>query len=203
MKRNKVYAITLPILAGLALVGSGFSVWYFTDGALSQNIEDISVQIDPYAEIGNLTVKNLGDKELHLHLDSPDDQGIHIHDEEHTVFDDIDLTYTYYVSSETSLDKQITFTAVVQTSTALDSYLNLTTSNYDYDSGATTFTLTQTLTPTGTTAGKEATIDIDLDPLAFEYREDKNPVDAASWEEMNTNLTSSTISITYSIEWTD
>lgn len=122
MKR-KTLTLVLPLLAGITLVGSGFSVWYFT--ANTSNEREVDVQLASYVDIGELSFVRTPTL---LYLDSTTHgdnglNGINMFDAEGSVCNDVDLAYTLDGTILDGTTLQVTVT--MEITIDLDAYVDV------------------------------------------------------------------------------
>lgn len=107
MKRKKSLGIVLPVLTGLTLIGTGFSVWYFTD--TTNNVElAAKVNLHGYAQIGSLKIsgEETAPNNVFLDFDSTAHNGGGINLKKGAdassaeLYNDINLTYAYSQDSQ-------------------------------------------------------------------------------------------------------
>lgn len=122
MKR-KTLTLALPLLAGITLVGSGFSVWYFT--ANTSNEREVDVQLASYVDIGELSFVRTPTL---LYLDSTTHgdnglNGINMFDADGNVCNDVDLSYTLdgTILDGTTLQVKVTMEITID----LDAYVDV------------------------------------------------------------------------------
>lgn len=199
--RNKMLGILLPVLAGVAVIGTGFSTWYFVTGGIQTKKQELDVQLAAAAEIGDLVITN-NPAPTTLHLDAsikdPADSGIHLGTLADGAFtpssDTINWSYTYQASAET-LGKHPEITVAVNI-VNIDSYIGIALSDEDTD-----YTLAGTATSgykyTWTyedetiaadyTTGQENTITQDF-TFVFSWKENKEPTSYDTWSALNTEI---------------
>ena len=194
--RNKMLGILLPVLAGVAVIGTGFSTWYFVTADSGAVDKTLDVHLAAAAEIGNLEITN-NPAPTTLHLDASSDTGIHLGtlaDNASTPSSDtINWSYTYQASAET-LGKHPKITVDVNI-VNIDSYIGIALSDADTD-----------YTPAGTaTSGYKYTWTYEDEKIAdytinqpktikhdftfvFSWKESMEPTDFATWSALKTEI---------------
>ena len=207
MKR-RILGIVVPVLAGLTIVGTGFSVWYFTSDATETSF-DTQVNLAGYAEIGNLQIKDRA-SHYRLFLDSTRDGGIALQSSADgaawTDTNTIDLTYELSVQDATYTDlndknPQITMEFTVPA--ALETYVSITLNSGALTPGTATDTITYTYTgqldfPNPVASG---TYDIEMPTFVFAWQDGQEPNSSATYAAAQAALASGEISITYTLAW--
>lgn len=204
-------SLSVCLLAGLAVVGAGFSTWYFTEGASTEKAA--SVFVSGYANICDLTVSPDALK-LKLDQGEGDDSGIHlVKEDESTISDTIDVGYkiedddSYTITIPT--EKTAAFTTKVTVPTALDFYFSIQVQTDSYNAhsltggdtatttGSTIYTVTDTLNNLSITdSGKIQS------KFSFAWNADNKPTDVKSWGTLKELLTPENfLRIEYSLEW--
>ena len=210
--RNKMLGILLPVLAGVAVIGTGFSTWYFTNGVNTGN-KDIRVSLAAAAEIGELGFPEANPLPTTLHLDasvtgdSPD-SGIHLGTiGENSVFtadDKIEWTYNYQASEET-LDKHPELTIDVKIN-GIGNYVDIKVSDSDYTvqqaSDGYQYTWKKTdVVPTSYTAPTKTAFTDDF-TFAFSWKTNQEPKNLAQWQDLRNAITDQTVlTIKLSLAW--
>ena len=203
--KKKIFATVLPILAGITLVGTGFSVWYFTS---NNTTAELSVDVDMagYVSVGSLTPTPSATK---LYLDSTttgdnDHNGINLmsSDSDYVTGNDINLKFTATTENENSgtISGNATVTLTLTVDNDVDNYIafGLDGKTFDPNSGDSTTTYTYT---TDSIAVNSATVIIDMPAFTFDYEEGKEPTDVNSYNILAGVITDSTIIIKYELNW--
>lgn len=215
--RNKMLGILLPVLAGVAVIGTGFSTWYFTNGVDTKN-KDIPVSLAAAAEIGELGFPEANPLPTTLHLDasvkgdSPN-SGIHLGTiGENSVFtadDKIEWTYNYQASEET-LDKHPELTIDVKIN-GIGNYVDIKVSDSDYivQSQATdTYQYTWKKTdiiPASYTPSTKTEFTDDF-TFAFSWKTNQEPKSFTAWQALSDAITDNApvvLTIKLSLDWVD
>ena len=208
MKR-RILGIVVPILAGLTIVGTGFSVWYFTSDTTETSF-DAQVNLAGYAEIGNLQIKDRANH-YRLFLDSTRDGGIALQSSADgaawTDTNTIDLTYELSVQDATYTDlndKNPQITMAFTVPAALETYVSITLNSGALTPGTPTDTITYTYTgqldfPNPVASG---TYDIEMPTFVFAWQDGQEPNSSATYAAAaQAALASGEISITYTLAW--
>ena len=203
--KKKIFATVLPILAGVTLVGTGFSVWYFTSTNTTADLE-VHVDMAGYVSVGSLTPTPSATK---LYLDSTttgdnDHNGINLmsSDSDYVTGNDINLKFTATTENENSgtISGNATVTLTLTVDNDVDNYIafGLDGKTFDPNSGDSTTTYTYT---TDSIAVNSATVIIDMPAFTFDYEEGKEPTDVNSYNILAGVITDSTIIIKYELNW--
>lgn len=201
MKR-KTLTLVLPLLAGITLVGSGFSVWYFT--ANTSNEREVDVQLASYVDIGELSFVRTPTL---LYLDSTTHgdnglNGINMFDAEGSVCNDVDLAYTLDGTILDGTTLQVTVT--MEITIDLDAYVDVqlgegnwsritSTVSSDFNRYTKTF---ENLPVSNNT--------IDMPTFAFSYPSTGDQVEPKTlkeWNALNSIIADSTINFTYELSF--
>ena len=190
--RNKMLGILLPVLAGVAVIGTGFSTWYFVTTASGAVDKTLDVHLAAAAEIGNLKITKLADNAFTPSSDT------------------INWSYTYRASAET-LGKHPEITVDVNI-VNIDSYIGIALSDADTDytpAGTATsgykYTWTyEDETIADYTIGQEKTITHDF-TFVFSWKENKEPTSYAAWSALNTEIAKddTELIVNLSLDWVD
>lgn len=203
--KKKIFATVLPILAGVTLVGTGFSVWYFTSTNTTADLE-VHVDMAGYVSVGSLTPTPSATK---LYLDSTTTgdnghNGINLmsKDSDYVTGNDINLKFTATTENENSgtISGNATVTLTLTVDNDVDSYIafRLDGKTFDTNPGDSTTTYTYT---TDSIAVNSATVIIDMPTFTFDYEEGKEPTDVNSYNTLAGVITDSTIIIKYELNW--
>ncbi len=202
--RNKMLGILLPVLAGVAVIGTGFSTWYFVTGADTTGDQNLKVQLAAAAEIGNLKITN-NPAPTTLHLDASDDTGIHlgtVSGEEFTkaANDNINWSYTYQAST-TDLDKHPVLTVDVKINN-ITTYISIGLSgDHGYtntQTSASAYQWTKDVRPTSYSASGVETIEGSI-PFAFTWTDE--PTSFSEWSALDSVVENATLTIKLSLDW--
>ena len=215
--RNKMLGILLPVLAGVAVIGTGFSTWYFVTAASGAVDKTLDVHLAAAAEIGNLKITNDSAPTM-LHLDAsikePADSGIHLGTLADNAFtpssDTINWSYTYQASAET-LGKHPEITVDVNV-VNIDSYIGIALSDEDTDytpAGTATsgykYTWTyEDETIADYTIGQKKTITHDF-TFVFSWKKNMEPTSYDAWSTLNTEIgkDDTKLIVNLSLDWVD
>lgn len=201
--RNKMLGILLPVLAGVAVIGTGFSTWYFVTGADTTGDQNLDVQLAAAAEIGNLRITNdPAPNALQLDASNDSDSGIHLGTvSESSVFtkaanDNINWSYTYQAST-TDLDKHPVLTVDVKIN-SITTYIGIGLSGaHGYTStqtSASAYQWTKDVSP----ASGEKTI-VGSIPFAFAWTDE--PESFSEWTDLEELVKNATLTIKLSLDW--
>ena len=201
MKR-KTLTLALPLLAGITLVGSGFSVWYFT--ANTSNEREVDVQLASYADIGELSFVRTPTL---LYLDSTKHgdnglNGINMFDAEGSVCNDVDLAYTLdgTILDGTTLQVTVTMEITIDLDVYVDVQLgegnwSRITSTVPSDFNRYSKTFDNLPVPNNT---------IDMPVFAFSYPSTGDQVEPKTlkeWNDLNSIIPDSAINFTYELSF--
>lgn len=215
--RNKMLGILLPVLAGVAVIGTGFSTWYFMNGVDTRN-KEIPVSLAAAAEIGELGFPEANPLPTTLHLDASVttddslDSGIHLgtigENEVFTADDKIEWTYNYQASEET-LDKHPELTIDVKIN-GIGNYVDIKVSDSDYiaQSQATdNYQYTwkkKDIIPASYTPSTKTEF-TDNFTFAFSWKANQEPNSFTAWQALSDAITENTpvLTIKLSAAWVD
>lgn len=194
--RNKMLGILLPVLAGVAVIGTGFSTWYFVTAKSGAANKTLDVHLAAAAEIGNLKITNEpAPNALQLDASNDSDSGIHLGTLAADVFtpssDTISWSYDYRASAET-LGKHPEITVDVNI-VNIDSYIGIALSDTDYTPAGTAtsgykYTWTyEDETIAYYTIGLEKTITHNF-TFVFSWKENKEPTSYDTWSALKTEI---------------
>ncbi len=201
--KKKIFATVLPILAGITLVGTGFSVWYFTSNNTTANLS-VDVDMAGYVSVGSLTPTPTATK---LYLDSTKTgdnghKGINLmsSDSDYVSDNDIDLTFTATTEDSGTISGNATVTLTLTVDNKVDSYIafGLEGETFTRNAGDSTTTYTYT---TDSIAVNGATVNIDMPAFTFAYESGMEPTDVDSYNTLARVITDSTITIEYKLTW--
>lgn len=201
--KKKIFATVLPILAGVTLVGTGFSVWYFTS---TNTTAELSVDVDMagYVSVGSLTPTPSATK---LYLDSTTTgdnghNGINLmsSDSDYVTGNDINLTFNATTETSGTISGNATVTLTLTVDNDVDSYIAFGLDGETFTPNAGDSTTTYTYT-TDSIAVNGATVRIDMPAFTFAYEEGKEPTDVDSYNTLAGVITDSTITIEYELTW--
>lgn len=203
--RNKMLGILLPVLAGVAVIGTGFSTWYFVTGDNHDGIQNLDVQLAAAAEIGNLKITN-DPAPTTLHLDASIDTGIHLETvsgEEFTKAADDNINWSYtYQASTADLDKHPKLTVDV-TINSIEAYISigLNGDNHGYNNtqtSASAYQWTKDVSPASYSASGVETI---KDSIPFKFTWSDEPTSFSEWSTLDSVLENATLTIELSVDW--
>ena len=202
--KKKIFATVLPNLAGITLVGTGFSVWYFTS---NNTTADLSVDVDMagYVSVGSLTPTPTATK---LYLDSTEtgdngQNGINLmsSDFDYVSDNDIDLTFTATTEDSGTISGNATVTLALTVDNKVDSYIAFGLEGETFTPNAGDSTTTYTYTTDSITVNG-ATVSIDMPAFTFAYESGKEPTNVDSYNTLARVITDSTnITIKYELNW--
>ena len=205
--RNKMLGILLPVLAGVAVIGTGFSTWYFVTGADHTGDQNLDVQLAAAAEIGNLRItNNPAPNALQLDASNDSDSGIHLGTvSESSVFtkaanDNINWSYTYQAST-TDLDKHPVLTVDVKIN-SITTYIGIGLSgDHGYtntQTSASAYQWTKDVSPASYSASGVETIEGSI-PFAFAWTDE--PESFSEWTDLEELVKNATLTIKLSLNW--
>ncbi len=201
--KKKIFATVLPILAGITLVGTGFSVWYFTS---TKTTAELSVDVDMagYVSVGSLTPTPTATK---LYLDSTTTgdnghNGINLmsSDSDYVSGNDINLTFTATTEDSGTISGNATVTLTLTVDNAVDNYIAFGLEGETFTPNAGDSKTTYTYT-TDSIAVNGATVSIDMPAFTFAYESGKEPTNVDSYNTLAGVITDSTITIKYELNW--
>lgn len=201
--KKKIFATVLPILAGITLVGTGFSVWYFTS---NNTTAELSVDVDMagYVSVGSLTPTPTATK---LYLDSTTTgdnghKGINLmsSDSNYVSGNDINLTFTATTEDSGTISGNATVTLTLTVDNDVDNYIvfGLEGETFTPNAGESKTTYTYT---TDSIAVNGATVRIDMPAFTFAYESGMEPTDVDSYNTLAGVITDSIITIEYELTW--
>lgn len=202
--KKKIFATVLPILAGITLVGTGFSVWYFTSDGTTSNLS-VDVDMAGYVSVGSLTPTPTATK---LYLDSTTTgdnghNGINLmsSDSDYVSGNDINLTFTATTEDSGTISGNATVTLTLTVDNAVDNYIAFGLEGETFTPNAGDSKTTYTYT-TDSIAVNGATVSIDMPAFAFAYESGKEPTNVDSYNTLAGVITdSTTITIKYELNW--
>lgn len=202
--RNKMLGILLPVLAGVAVIGTGFSTWYFVTGADTTGNQNLDVQLAAAAEIGNLKITNEPAPNA-LQLDASNDSGIHlgtVSGEEFTKAADDNINWSYtYQASTADLDKHPVLTVDVKIN-SITTYISIGLSgNHGYtntDTSNSAYQWTKDVSPASYSASGVETI---KGSIPFEFIWTDEPTSFSEWSALDSRVGNATLTIALSLDW--
>ncbi len=204
MKR-RILGIIIPVLAGVTIVGTGFSVWYFTDNTGKTATTSVDVNLSGYAEIASITIPNTANYTLDLDssdLDSSTDTGIHLNNSTASAtadqISDVTVNLNANALNGETLEKDLTVTATIKFTGGLDSYVSFALDNDPVSSWTGT---TGTFTTTIDTASVTTTTTLNVPDLALTFSWKDEPTTVDEWNDLNTVVKGSSLDITYTVAW--
>ena len=199
MKR-RILGIIIPVLAGVTIVGTGFSVWYFTDNNSSSASASVNVNLSGYAEIASITIPNTTN--YTLDLDSATDTGIHLNNSTASATADQISDVTVNLNADAlngeTLERDLTVTAKIAFTGGLDKYVSFVLDNDPVSSWTGT---TGTFTTTIDTASVTTTRALNVPDLALTFSWTDEPTTVDEWNDLNTVVEGSSLDITYTVAW--
>ena len=209
--KNKMLGILVPVLAGAAVIGTGFSTWYFTN-ANQSSVNGIATQIALASEISTLKLKSSEtvldtSKTFELSLDSTRDEdaadpkGVNLlykdGDSDAVVVNDIDVLYTLNAAVGFDLStRHPVLTVTVTLGGNLPTYVTLNATEWTANGSA---VYTKTIEDTNATFNQENTIGVPA--FGFQWTEHGEPGSYGAWKATKTALNSATVQIDYSLAW--
>lgn len=200
MLNRKLLALILPAVAVSALVGSGFSAWYFDENSVNKESQNVNVSITDMVDnaVGTLNLSEVQATTLTL------DQGGY---QNATVlnkgisFDEVSVgaEFTFNGNSYTNLSSagmKVEVTTTVTFTESLLEYVNVIGLS-GYTPNSNVYTLTQDVT---SDAGLTDTITLmsNGNCMFLEYKEGKKPQNSTDYGTMKTNLASASITFEWS-----
>ena len=199
MKR-RILGIIIPVLAGVTIVGTGFSVWYFTDNTGKTATTSVDVNLSGYAEIASITIPNTAN--YTLDLDSSTDTGIHLNNSTASAtadqISDVTVNLNANALNGETLERDLTVTATIKFTGGLDSYVSFVLDNGPVSSWTGT---TGTFTTTIDTARVTTTTTLNVPDLALTFSWKDEPTTVDEWNDLNTVVKGSSLDITYTVAW--
>lgn len=210
MKR-KLLGIILPVLAGVAVVGTGFSTWYFTDGMKEESI-GADVKLVGYANLGTIEIADVNN--YVLKVDSSEDENIHLINTatetttSHTK-DQIDGVKINYTTNNgdfaLEVEKNIKVTMNVSidngegysNDNGLSSYINYSVTNTNNWVG-TDNSYILTISPESISG---STINVTAPVFSFSFKDKKEPTTPGTWDDLYKAVTAASFNITFTAEW--
>lgn len=203
----RLLSIALPLLAGVTIIGTGFSIFYFVQsGEGSQAKAEASVHTETYAQLGNLSLEskyNDESKSFSLVADSTIDGGINLfYGDKQIEGNDINLTYDLTLSStnsNTTFNKSPKITMTLTVPEDIDEYVAFGLSDGKaFDTTSSPYTYSETL------SFNSGSNNIDMPAFTFEYESGKEPTNSNEYDSMVSSFQNGgSISINYVLEWVD
>ena len=202
MKR-RILGIIIPVLAGVTIVGTGFSVWYFTDNSGNTARTSVNVNLSGYAEIASITIPNTTNYTLDLDSSSSTDTGIHLNNSTASATADQISKVTVNLNADAlngeTLERDLTVTAKIALTGGLDKYVSFALDNDPVSSWTgTTGTFTTTIDTARVTTTK--TLNVPNLALTFSWT-DEQPTTVDEWNVLNAVVEGSSLDITYTVAW--
>ncbi len=202
MKR-RILGIIIPVLAGVTIVGTGFSVWYFTDNNSSSASASVNVNLSGYAEIASITIPNTANYTLDLDSSSSTDTGIHLNNSTARAtadqISDVTVNLNANALNGETLERNLTVTATITFTGDLGNYVSFALDNDPVFSWTgTTGTFTTTIDTASVTA--TTTLKVPNLPLTFSWT-DEQPTSVEEWNALNKVVQGSKLNITYTVAW--
>ena len=204
MLNRKLLALVLPAVAVSALVGSGFSAWYFAEENIGGVGQEVKVSITDKVDESVGTLALNGTQATKLTLDQGGfvnrtalDKGISFDEES------VGATFTFNGNSFTNLDSAGMKVKVTRTITFTKNLLDYVevTGLSNYTVGSTVHTVTQDVTSnTLTDTIKLMSEDEDYTFLILKYKEGKKPQNSTDYAAMVTNLKGASITFNWTAE---
>lgn len=219
MNARKKLLTILPVFASLAVIGSGFSVWYFGNGTTNAG-QDMSVGIEQVAEVGSITTAkglklifdqteegrktnggklDLGDGPNGIYLEySGDGSTSAIYTSK---ADETNVDYTDYVENEFYYQ----FTTTITVSEKLATYVSI---NYENKTETPNNWKRSSVKTNSETSAEETTFTaeygvntFDWTCVKFTYKENKEPKDIDEYKTLSNiiNTESTTIKVNYTV----
>lgn len=216
--KNRMLGVIVPILAGAALIGTGFSTWYFTTNGTAE-VSGIATNIAKAYNINGLTLLANGDSKIEtssdtffLQMDSTiegdasnnGEVGINLVKTSgtRTIVKNIDAQYVLDSQGEFGISaKQVTlkvtveFTGVNGEGEKASNYIALA------DEWTSDQSNTWTYQSRNQNAVNGGTFAVPKFGFAYVKNEGVGPKSMEEWTNMNNALEGASVSITYSLDW--
>lgn len=206
--KNKILGIVVPALAAVAVIGTGFATWQFTENGASASI---GAKLEGYTNLGNITIKNAEYATLNLDAsDTGDGITLEYSGGSGTTTDQID--FEFEVKQDLAREKSLTLTTTISFDDDLGSYIKLSAQNYKGETDLGTshsaedmssdLSWEDTLTTSSTSTSETFSLSTHL---SFDWATDKEPESLSDWNTLNNiinGLTEGTaFTITYEIDY--
>lgn len=205
--KNKILGIVVPALAAVAVIGTGFATWQFTENGASASI---GATLEGYTNLGDITIKNATNATLNLDSSTTGD-GIHLEYSEGTGTTD-QIDFDFEVKQDLAREKSLELTTTISFAEDLGSYIKLSAQNYRDESElgnehsvedmSNDLTWTDTLTTSTTSTSETFSLSTHLN---FEWAEDMEPDTLSDWTTLNNIINSlsnnTAFTITYSVDY--
>lgn len=201
MLNRKLLALVLPAVAVSALVGSGFSAWYFAEENINGLGQEVKVSITDMVDESVGTLALNGTQATKLTLDQggfankgEPNKGISFDQES------VGATFTFNGNSFTNLDSAGMKVKVTRTITFTENLLEYVevTGLSNYTSGSTVHTVTQDVTSNKLTDTIELMSEGNCSFL--KYKEGKKPQNSTDYAAMVGNLNGASITFNWTAE---
>lgn len=206
--KNKILGIAVPALAAVAVIGTGFATWQFTENGASASI---GATLEGYTNLGDITIENATNATLNLDASDTGD-GITLEYSEGTGTTTDQIDFEFEVKQDLAREKSLTLTTTISFDDDLGSYIKLSAQNYNDTTGlgnehsadnmSSQLTWTDSLTTSGTSTSETFSLSTHL---SFEWAEGKEPSSLSDWNTLNDiidGLTGGTaFTISYEIDY--
>lgn len=208
--KNKILGIVVPALAAVAVIGTGFATWQFTENGASASI---GAKLEGYTNLGDITIKNAEYATLSLDASDTGD-GITLEYDGATTNSATNnqIDFEFEVKQDLAREKSLELTTTISFESNLGSYIKLSAHNYDDTTGLGNEQSVETMSSdlywtdslTTSSALTQETFSLSTH-LSFKWADGKEPDSLSDWEALNTiitNLTGDTaFTITYEIDY--
>lgn len=206
MKKKFLIGSMLPALVGAAIVGSGFSLWFFNNTATTESQNNVNKNVTQLVEIGTITVADdftvvFDQKTRTTNLANAGlaAEGIFVD------FGSSTNKVAQYNKATEGEDiiagsTKVVFTTKIELTNGLDEYVKVAYDSENFTYSATAHSFTYSLTFESNTA-TEAMV-FDWEKVAFSYAENKEPKNKEAYKSFKdlVNHTNTKINVTYTAE---
>lgn len=124
--KNKILGIVVPALAAVAVIGTGFATWQFTENGASASI---GATLEGYTNLGDITIKNAEYATLNLDSSTTGD-GITLECSSGAGATDDQIDFEFEVKQDLAREKSLELTTTISFASDLGSYIKLSAQNY-------------------------------------------------------------------------
>ncbi len=207
--KKRMSTILLPVLAGAAVIGSGFSVWFFNNASTSVTQDQIGKEVTQLVAVGSITKaddftitfdQTAAGRTANSITSTAAANGITLKwnsDSANKI-----AKYVSLGSTDETIDRDddgkiyFQFTTKITVSNNLAEYIDIAYS----DAEATSFALAgETNKDYSFTLANNAT-DFDWEKVSFSYVDGKEPSNATQYADLKAAVTSATITVTYRVD---
>lgn len=216
--KKRLLSVFLPLLAGMTIIGVGFSVFYFLDDTSNTASLTAQASVQAYAELGSLKMvygetptELSNDSKLNLIIDSVEDGGIYLQtsDISSVKLDDINLQYTVTSNDgDVTIGKTARVTMTMTVPSTFDTYLTFglgDSKSFTASSADTNTVYTYTQDVTGLTVGSPQTIDMPSFVFGYQDGYSSQNLTKEKYEAMKNALNPETgglnFTIDYELDW--